>query len=266
MDLVKIHRDLYIVSGYPYLYLEKLKTLILADIHLGYEEAIAQEGIFLPRAQLSHIKLEFNYVLRKLDVESIIVVGDLKHRFDKLSRQEREEIEALVSFLREKNIKNILLIKGNHDNYVSLVARKLGVEIRDNLLINDILLVHGHTDPFETEFRDNLSSINLVIYGHEHPSIVLRDSLGRVGKLPIFLETPLRMWGKSIKAFILPASGYYQLGSSITLDPRRYLSPITQRYGLVEEAKPYAILREESIFEMPPLKLIIEYLDLGSMI
>jgi hypothetical protein len=54
------------------------------------------------------------------------------------------------------------------------------------------------------------------------------------------------------------------MGSAITLDPSKYLSPITQRYGLIEEAKPYAILREESIFEMPPLKLIVEYIDLGS--
>jgi len=264
MNLVKIHKDLYIVSGYPYLYLEKSKSLILADIHLGYEEAVAQEGVFLPRAQLSHLRLELDSVLRELDTESVIIVGDLKHRFDKLSRQEKEEIEALVNFLKERNIKDIKLVRGNHDNYVSLMTKKLGVELFDSLKIDNILLVHGHIDPFETGLEDHRNNIDLVIYGHEHPSIVLRDSLGRVGKLPIFLEMPLRLRDRSIKAIILPATGYYQLGSAITLDPSKYLSPITQRYGLIEEAKPYAILREESIFEMPPLKLIVEYIDLGS--
>ncbi|MGC9147878.1 MAG: metallophosphoesterase [Sulfolobales archaeon] len=263
MNLIKIYKDLHIVSGYPYLYLEKSRSLILADIHLGYEEAVAQEGIFLPRAQLLHLRLELNSVLKELDTESIIIVGDLKHRFDKLSKQEREEIEALVNFLKEKNIKNIKLIRGNHDNYISLITRKLGVELFDSLVVDNILLVHGHVDPFETGTEEYQKNIDLVIYGHEHPSIVLRDSLGRVGKLPIFLEMPLKLRDRGIKAIILPATGYYQLGSSITFDPNKYLSPITQRYGLIEEAKPYAILREESIFEMPPLKLIIEYIDLG---
>lgn len=262
MDLLNIHRDLYIVPGYPFLYLGKDKVLVMADIHLGYEEAVAQEGVFLPRAQLSYLISELNSVFRGLDIESVIVVGDLKHRFDRISRQEREETEYLIKFLRDKRVRDIILVKGNHDNYVSVVTKKLGVEIREDLIFEDILFIHGHIDPFESANQDLVNKVNLVIYGHEHPSITLRDSLGRVGKLPIFLEMPLNVRDKMIKALILPATGYYQLGSSITLDPSKYLSPITQRYGLIKEAKPYAILREESVFEMPPLELMSDYLDL----
>ncbi|MEZ0290228.1 MAG: metallophosphoesterase [Sulfolobales archaeon] len=260
MRLYEIERNLKIVPGYPFLYLDSEKALIFADLHLGYETAMAEEGVYLPRAQINNIIDDLRSVMSSLKVEKIFIVGDLKHRFDRLSRQEREETEILISFLRSQGVDRIVLVKGNHDNYISTVLKRLDVEVTDKLILDNILLIHGHLDPFEEEL--DLDRIRIVIYGHEHPSIVLRDRLGKIAKLPVFLETPIKIRSNLIlKGLILPASGYYQMGSPVTLDSDKYLSPITRKYAEITDIKPYAVIKNEMILEMPTLSMLLEFIE-----
>ncbi|MEM3662672.1 MAG: metallophosphoesterase, partial [Sulfolobales archaeon] len=239
--------------------------LILADLHLGYEEAMAEEGIYLPKAQLTSIINDLRTVLEFLDVKNILIVGDLKHRFDRLSKQEREEVSHFIKTLREYGVDMIDLVKGNHDNFISIVLKKLDVRISDHIIIGDILFIHGHQDPFENkaDTETDLSRVRVVVYGHEHPSIVLRDRLGKVAKLPVFLEIPLNLREDSkVRGIVLPASGYYQLGSPATLDPDKYLSPITRRYAQTQHVKPYALIKGDTVLEMPTLATLMEFIEI----
>jgi len=259
--LINIYKHLYIISGYPYVYHEKMKMLLLADLHLGYEEAMAEEGVYLPKAQLTYFKKEFDEIYEKIDIEKLVIIGDLKHRFDKLSRQERSEISETIDHLKKKGISEIILVRGNHDNYVSPLLKKYDVKIIDYMIIDDMLLIHGHVDPL-TYSDLSLDNINMIIYGHEHPSIVLRDRLGKIAKLPVFLDIPLKIDKKIVRGVILPAAGYYQLGSSITTDPEKYLSPITKKYGDINMMRPYAVLRGEGLLEMPPIYMMLDFIEI----
>jgi len=58
------------------------------------------------------------------------------------------------------------------------------------------------------------------------------------------------------KVIVLPASGVYQSGTSITLDKSNYLSPIIKRYVDLENAKPYIIDEDLGVIELPELKAI----------
>ncbi|GAF89407.1 unnamed protein product, partial [marine sediment metagenome] len=47
------------------LYLKKEKILILADTHIGYEEALNKQGILIPRFQFKEIIERLEKVLKK---------------------------------------------------------------------------------------------------------------------------------------------------------------------------------------------------------
>ncbi|HIP65614.1 MAG TPA: phosphoesterase, partial [Pyrodictium sp.] len=41
-----------IVESLPLVYLRDVKALVLSDLHLGFEEEAASQGMFIPRIQL----------------------------------------------------------------------------------------------------------------------------------------------------------------------------------------------------------------------
>ncbi|NJE50091.1 metallophosphoesterase, partial [Thermococcus sp. 9N3] len=55
-------------------------NLIIADLHLGYEESLVQEGIYLPKAFNQMLTLLKGLVLRE-QPRRLIINGDLKHSF-----------------------------------------------------------------------------------------------------------------------------------------------------------------------------------------
>ncbi len=75
------------------LWLAKRKILIIADLHLGYEEALNKEGILVPRQMFKVLKKEIKKLL-KLKPKTIIINGDLKNEFGQISKQ--EWVESLI--------------------------------------------------------------------------------------------------------------------------------------------------------------------------
>lgn len=69
MEKVKILDDFFIVN--KALWLEKPRILIIADSHIGYEEALVKEGIFVPKTTFNEIKKEILDLL-KLKPETIV--------------------------------------------------------------------------------------------------------------------------------------------------------------------------------------------------
>ena len=72
-------------------------TLIVSDIHLGYESEAELEGAFLPRVQLKHALQDIKDVVNSYDINKLVIAGDLKHKFEALTWQERVEIEKFVN-------------------------------------------------------------------------------------------------------------------------------------------------------------------------
>ncbi|MEM3949107.1 MAG: phosphoesterase, partial [Zestosphaera sp.] len=74
-----------IVGTSSALYLRKYKALIIADVHIGYEDELASKGIYLPRFQLRRTLDLIERLLNELQVDRLIIAGDLKHSFDRLN-------------------------------------------------------------------------------------------------------------------------------------------------------------------------------------
>jgi len=247
--LIELTSGVEIVAELPVIYLRKYKALIIADTHLGFEEEMASRGILIPPFQLGRVMKVVKEALNLVDPDLFIIAGDLKHKFNELGREERKEIAELLTYLLPR-VGDVIVVRGNHDNYLAYMTKKFPFKLVEYLRLGDYLIVHGHRPvPKDVVGWDTL------IFGHEHPSIAVRDSIGSLGKFPCFLKGKLR----GGETFItMPAVGAYQTGSKISLSREGYLSPILKESALLEDIIPVIIDEEVGILELPPLSAIAD--------
>ena len=160
---MKIYNDIEIVD----LALKYKKNLIFADFHIGFEEALNKQGVLVPRFQ-------FNEVIKRLDkifervrgIKRIIINGDVKHEFGKISDQEWRDTLKLLDYFMKKG--EIILVKGNHDSILGPIAEKREIKIVDRYDVDDITILHG-----DKIVKERIGKI--LIIGHEHPAVSFKE-------------------------------------------------------------------------------------------
>ncbi|VVB80544.1 Calcineurin-like phosphoesterase [uncultured archaeon] len=176
------------------LYWKSEKTLIVGDLHLGYEDTLTESGYALPRTQQKENYEIFERIFNKLDkkIERIILLGDVKHFFGKILRQELIDFEELVKFFEKKIGKRVKIIvtKGNHDKILEpLIIKYTNIELKDYFLEKGVLFLHGDAESMKKayfEIQDKRTK--LIVLGHFHPALVLQDKKGvKVEKYKCFL-------------------------------------------------------------------------------
>ncbi|MFO7710989.1 MAG: metallophosphoesterase [Candidatus Woesearchaeota archaeon] len=138
-------------------------TLIIADLHLGYEEAMARNGYMIPRYQFSETVKRILDILEKAPVKKIVIAGDLTHEFSRVSRQERKDTKKLLDLLKRKY--EVVLVRGNHDTMTP--------DMEEQFLLGNTLITHGHKIP------DIPNEVETIVIGHEHPAISIGDNIRR---------------------------------------------------------------------------------------
>ena len=226
------------------LYLDS--TLVIADVHIGYEEALNKQGILVPRLAFedSVKKIENIFsALKGKKIDRIIVNGDLKHEFGTISEQEWRNTLKFIDLL-QKNCNELILIKGNHDNMLSPVARKRNARLEEFFLIKSkkILIVHGNKIP-DKKLLNEASSI---IIGHEHASVSLRQG-PRVEKFKCFLIGKYQ--GKNL--IVQPSFNTIIEGTDILKD--KILSPFLKQN--LDDFKVYVV--EGKVYDFGKLKKLI---------
>ncbi|MFA4639380.1 metallophosphoesterase [Pyrococcus kukulkanii] len=184
--------------------------LIIADLHIGFEEALVKEGKYVPKL-LREVINQVISIGKKYGMKKLIINGDLKHSFVPEQREFVEISTFLESILREFN--EVIVVRGNHDTGINWIG-KFGVEVVDSVEVMGWTIVHGHEE----------CDCERVIIGHEHPAIRLRDEVGATVKVPAFLR------GENI--VVLPAFSPWAYGNDLTLnDP---ISPILKNADITQ--------------------------------
>ena len=209
MKLEFLNKTLLLESG-------KEKILVVADLHIGYEEALNKAGVLVPRIQfketLADLKEIFKHFKKKeKKIDEIIVLGDLKHEFGEISRQEWIEVKEILDFFKKKTKKTgkVVLIKGNHDTVLGPIAKRKELEIKDFYIIGEkekICFLHGHK--LFPECLDK--KIKMIIMGHRHPAVVLHDKYKKEKYKCFFVGK----W-KGKKIIILPSFFPFVEGSDV---------------------------------------------------
>lgn len=170
------------------------RVLVIGDIHLGAVRGVG--GIDLNRQKYDEMIEEFDTVFEKIGkIDKIILLGDIKDDFSQLLKDERYGLVNLIDYL-EKKCSNIVIIKGNHDNYLLSMVGKRGYELKDFYVWGRYSFLHGDKDFEEIYNRE----IGIWVIGHLHPAIDLRDGV-KEERYKCFLEGEFR--GKKI--IILPS-------------------------------------------------------------
>lgn len=227
---------LFLVPGTPFLYIEESRTIILADTHFGFEEAASRglfyssretrsgfSGITLPRIQYKRTVATLEWTLREVETLRVVVNGDIKHAFDRLLPQEKREVSMFIETMRNKGVDDIVVVRGNHDNFIKPLLRRLEVgfvnAIETKVSGLKVLITHGH------EYYDP-SGYDIIVIGHEHPSLKCFESQ----RYPSLLKIPLDTGGVLV---VLPATGPYHPGTPVSPNRDDYLSPIIREHGLL---------------------------------
>ena len=162
-----------IVPRYPALIINgNEKTLVIADLHLGFEAKLSSNNIYLGKnTSVTETAKDIEKILDKTKPELLILLGDVKSGIKSITKTEWESIPMFFDKL--KNRVNLILVPGNHDsNIEKLVPKEVNIASPKGIIIDDILFTHGHTLPTE-----NYSNVSKIVMGHLHPVFFQKESI-----------------------------------------------------------------------------------------
>ena len=189
------------------LILEEGPTVVIGDLHLGYERALEQEGMYVPRTNTSAVKDSLNKILDRYEPARAVILGDVKHDFKRSSFEEKAEVRDVINLLTEAV--EAVVVKGNHDNYLQNIISDMGLLAVDHVDIMGFRLEHGHVD----------SGIRPVIIGHEHPSIRIPGAVGGGLKIQCFVHA------REDGVIVLPPFSPFSSGNDLVVDEKCVMAP-----------------------------------------
>ncbi|MDS0256619.1 metallophosphoesterase [Thermoplasmatales archaeon AK] len=232
MREIRVEDDVFISDLYC-IVLNDIGAAVISDLHLGFEEEMNLRGLFLPKLQFDHVSKVVDMILERYQPSYLIINGDFKHEFSKNLPQEWDDIKRFIELYRDQT--KLTFVRGNHDNYLLSILDKAGLPLLTTFETDRYYIYHGDKDR---------SLKKLTILGHEHPSLVLRDRVGGVYKIPAFIHNP------DSRVLVTPAVSFFSSGTDVTqsllseehftpvlkeTDPSRFrVYGITEDFGVVD--------------------------------
>ncbi len=174
-----------IIDSEPALILEEVKkNLIISDLHIGFEHKFSSnKNIVKKNSSINEIISNVTKIIKKENPDTLILLGDIKSSIQTITKSEWKDIPYF--FEEIKNSLDVILIPGNHDaNIDKLIPNDVTLISPKGMIIEDVLLTHGHTMPSE-----NYSNVNNIIMGHIHPVYFNENSLLNGERIWISIKT-----------------------------------------------------------------------------
>ena len=150
----------------------KKRTLVIADPHIGWENALQEKGIHVP-SQTPKILNKLVGLLAENRPDAILILGDVKFTVVATEFGEWHDIPGFFHEL-QRYVTEISIVRGNHDaNLEPLLPENVKILPATSTIVGDVGLFHGHKWPSPT-----LLACKTMIMGHVHPVVVFRDPSG----------------------------------------------------------------------------------------
>lgn len=164
--------------------------MAVADLHFGYETRRQRAGALLPDWGMPQCEASLHTLLLDHQPQRLILVGDIMDGGGSV-----EQTLALLQRLRDRV--EVVCVEGNHDR----AGLRRGVAMTQSHREKGFLFEHGHLPLSEYE--------GVIITGHEHPAINLRDGAGLRLKLPVLVQ---EQTAPATQRWILPAFSPWAAG------------------------------------------------------
>ena len=241
-----------IVGGKPALLIEgERKFLVITDLHIGFENSLASNEIFIGKNTTIHETInELSKIIEVEKPDSVILLGDVKSSIKNISKTEWVDVPLFFEKIKKKC--NLVLIPGNHDaNIARLVPEGVSMISSTGMVEENILFTHGHRMPSK-----NFSHIKKIIMGHIHPVFFQEDSIVNGQRVWISIKTNKENIFPSesgqIEITIVPSFNKYFYATN-KKKYKKSISPIIEKIKQVSSARIVtldgAIIGDETILD-----------------
>ncbi|MBR9679556.1 MAG: metallophosphoesterase [Candidatus Altiarchaeota archaeon] len=196
------------------------RTLVITDLHLGFEFELWKQGIRVP-IQTDKVLDRITELIKQKKAKKLIILGDIKHELGFLEGRQAFELSRFLHKLEE--IIEFTLMKGNHDG-----ALNWQTEPASGILYKGIGLFHGHAWP-----ASELVEAKSWLMGHVHPMFSFKDSFGKLTKEACWIvgstdtAAMKKKYGqdKAIKTIVMPA--FSELAGGVPVNQEGLLKPMS---------------------------------------
>jgi hypothetical protein len=158
------------------------RLLIVADLHFGIEADLAAHGLHFRSRSAERLE-RLMRVIEGADPDALVLLGDIKHSIPSLTRQEYYEMPGIIETLRSRV--PLIVFPGNHDVGIERFVRASEFRPRDGAVIDGVGYLHGHMYPAPDLYG------HLIVIGHHHPLLSLRDEVGCALQEPAYIRAGL---------------------------------------------------------------------------
>ena len=199
-------------------WLPEQETLAVSDLHLGYAWSHRASGNLLPVEVDDGTIRRLRELVDDYQPREVAVLGDVVHGFT-APAQVRDELRRLAAEIGGHT--RLRLLMGNHDLWLPELIAEAGLElaVESEMMCGPHLLLHGHVgDDAAARLETARGKGGRVIFGHEHPSLMLSAGVGTKARCPCFLV--------AAEALVLPAFSTWAAGTNISSGD--FMSPFAQ--------------------------------------
>jgi len=208
------------IKNYPAFFIEEIKALVIADLHIGISYELYKSGINIP-SQVKVMKKTIEKLIKKTKAKRLIILGDIKHDVPGISIQEMREIPVFLKALSKKIKVEICL--GNHDTYLKeILPEDIRLHGPKGFKIKNFGFNHGHAWPSK-----ELMACDHLIISHTHPMIQFTDKFGyrivesvwiksKIDQEKVKERYKIKKTGK-LKVIIMPAFNYLLGGTPVNV-------------------------------------------------
>lgn len=195
-ELLPISSELYAHASGA-LWIPETRTIVIADLHLGYSWAQRRRGELGPLADV-RTREKLLGVRDQLQPRRFVFLGDIVHA-PRSCAPERAWIEEILEGIASNA--QIVAVRGNHDRRFAAEFAHLPFE--DAVTWSERSVTAAHGDRMDFGWPEN----HTLVLGHLHPALAIRDSSGAGHKMPVFLANN--------RCIVLPAFSPFARGYDI---------------------------------------------------
>ena len=155
------------------------RLLVVADLHFGIEADLAAHGLHFKSRSAARLE-RLMKIIDTTVPDLLLLLGDVKHSIPTVTRQEFHELPGILDQLRDRI--PLKLFPGNHDVGIERYLRDGELQAKDGAVIDNVGYLHGHMYP-----SPELAG-HLIVIGHHHPLLSLRDEVGCALHSPAYLR------------------------------------------------------------------------------
>ncbi len=143
MQDIQVRKDIFL-SDLGCIYLSDIKTIVVSDLHLGFEAEMNLHGLFLPHMQRDHVESAIDKMLERYSPENIVINGDFKHEFSKNLSQEWDDIIHFID--RYQNETDLTFVRGQPAGDCNADCPRIVLE--GHPVLDGAFAIRNNTDQF----------------------------------------------------------------------------------------------------------------------